>query len=128
MGTKPKRFGITLRDLLLEREEYLTSGGNVNLQTFARSLPSYHYETLRKAVTGERQPTTELLEEVATVLGVPPETFYEYGLLVAQRDFDVSVVGVDEALENLERWVEIRGVARRRGGRGRGRRVVPNSV
>jgi transcriptional regulator with XRE-family HTH domain len=104
-----QRFGIALRDLLLERGDYLTPSGNVNMQLFSKRLPTYHYETLRKAVTGERQPTVELIEEVAAVLGVEPGFFSEYGLLKAQQQFDVRVVGLDAALENLERWSAAQG-------------------
>lgn len=98
-------FGRALRDLLLDRDEYLTTTGNVSWSTFARDIPGIHYETLRKAAAGERQPTIELMERCATVLGVPPSYFLEYRLWEARRMFDPSEVGLDQAAENVRRWM-----------------------
>ena len=120
-----RRFGLVLRDQLIEHAEYVTPAGNVNLQEFARQLPSYHYETLRKAVVGDRAPTVELIEEVSTALGIDPETFFEYGLLLAQRSFDPKVVGVEKALENLEGWVSAVGT---NGAEGKSRRRKGTSL
>ena len=125
MTSTPRRFGLTLHDYLSQREEYVSGSGNINLQEFARTLPSYHYETLRKAVVGDRSPTVELIEEVARSLGVSPSVFFEYDLLLAQQSFDPRVVGLDAALANLEQWQEsggkaqpskVTGKRRRRGG------------
>jgi hypothetical protein len=102
-----KSFGRVLRDLLIERE--ITTGmGNPNWSAFAELLPDVHYETLRKAVTGERKLTPGVMEAVAKALDLDPaETFDEYRLWQAQRMFDPREVGSEEALKNLARWSEL---------------------
>lgn len=98
-------FGVKLRDLL--QEKGITTGmGHANFKAFAELLPSIHYETLRKQISGERPVGIQTMRESAEALGVPPETFDEYALAQAQRDFDPREVGAEQALENLERWAE----------------------
>lgn len=101
--TAYRSFGKVLRDLLIEHD--ITTGmGNPNWSAFAEKLETVHYETLRKAVTGERQPTPKVMEEAADALGILPSVFVEYQVWEAQRQFDPREVGVERALENLERW------------------------
>lgn len=97
-----KRFGVALRDLLLDREEFQTYTGNINWSVFADKLKGTHYETLRKAVSGERQPSIGLMQQVASLLKVDPSYFAEYRLAQAQRQFDVGEVGWETAMKNLE--------------------------
>ena len=106
METKP--FGTVVRDLLIERG-ITTSLGNPNWAEFAMMLDSVGYETLRKAVTGERHPGEKVMLEVAAALEVEPETFYEYNLLIAQRAFDPREVGAEDALANLLAWKRAQG-------------------
>lgn len=106
-------FGRVLRDLLIERD--ITTGmGSPNWSAFSELLPDVHYETLRKAVTGERVPSPALMEAVAGALSIPADTFTEYRLWQAQRMFDPREVGSDEALGNLERWAEFERSKRKR--------------
>lgn len=105
MDAKP--FGVVVRDLLIERG-FVTGLGNPNWASFAQELPEVHYETLRKAVTGDRAPGERLMEQIAEALKVPPTVFYEYGLIEAQRQFDPKVVGNEQALANLQAWNEAR--------------------
>ena len=97
-------FGRVLRDLLIERD--ITTGmGSPNWSAFSELMDGVHYETLRKAVTGERQPTPQVMKAAADALGLDPaETFSEYALWLAARDFDPREVGVDAALANLKAW------------------------
>lgn len=97
-------FGKVLRDLLIEAE--ITTGmGNPNWSAFAEKLPTVHYETLRKAITGEREPSLLVMREAAEALNRDPaELFVEYRLLEAQRQFDPREVGVEAALANLDAW------------------------
>lgn len=97
-------FGTVLRDELIARE--VTTGmGNPNWSAFSQLLESVHYETLRKAVTGERPPSPKVMEEAAAALGEKPEDlFVEYRIWQAQRMFDPREVGVKVALDNLDRW------------------------
>lgn len=105
-GVDYKAFGRVLRDLLIDRE--ITTGmGNPNWSAFAERLETVHYETLRKAVTGERQPTPKVMEEAADALSLDPSIFVEYQVWQAQRQFDPREVGVQAALENLERWSKL---------------------
>lgn len=99
-------FGKVLRDLLIDAE-ITTSMGNPNWSAFADKLDSVHYETLRKAVTGERNPSPVLMTEAAAALGRDPSVFIEYRLWEMQRKFDPREVGVDEALKNLERFGQL---------------------
>jgi hypothetical protein len=99
-----KRFGVALRELLIEHD-YSTRSGNPNWRAFAAELDGIHYETLRKAVVGERRPSWILLEECARALRLRPEYFSEYRLYLAQRDFDPDAVGFDRAVRNLQLWV-----------------------
>lgn len=121
----PRRFGLTLRELLRDREEFLTSSGNLNLRLVAGKMRTYHYESLRKAAAGERAPTLPLIEATAKAIGVSPDEFYEYGLLKAREQFDPDVVGVENALENLARWVGAQGDEQKNGKGARERVAAP---
>lgn len=97
-------FGAIVRDLLIERG--VTTGiGNPNWSGLAAQLDGVQYESLRKAVTGERHPSPKIMEQVAKALGVDPSIFWEYNLWEAQRAFDPREVGEDTALANLEAWL-----------------------
>jgi hypothetical protein len=103
-ATRP--FGRALHDLLADREEFLTGTGNVNWRLVSSAIPGMHYETLRKAIAGERLPSAGLIEQVAELAKVEPGYFVEYELARVQREFDVREVGFDQARENLRLWVE----------------------
>jgi hypothetical protein len=100
-------FAIALRELVLEHD-YTTGTGNPNWSAFSAELNQVHYETLRRAVAGERPPSLLLMEECARVLRVRPEYFLEYRVHLAKRDFDPREVGVDRALQNLRTWASVR--------------------
>jgi hypothetical protein len=95
-----RRFGAVLRDLLIAKG-VTTRMGNPDWTGFSQQLPEIHYETLRKAVVGERHPAAKVVEAVSDALGVDPETFVEYRLWQARRRLDPQEVGLDEALRNL---------------------------
>jgi len=99
-------FAALLRTRLAARDEFLTHTGNINWRIVADALEGVHYETLRKAVAGDRPPTPELMERLAGLLGEPPTVFVEYRLWLAQRDFDVREVGLEAAMRNLEAWAK----------------------
>lgn len=98
-----REFGEIVRDLLIERG-YTTPIGNPDWPRFASDLDGVNYETLRKAVTRERLPSTKVMERVAARLGVEPSIFWEYELARAMKSFDVRQVGDDEAFANLQKW------------------------
>jgi hypothetical protein len=98
-----REFGEVVRDLLIERG-YTTAIGNPDWPRFASDLDGVNYETLRKAVTRERLPSTKVMERVAARLDVEPSIFWEYELARAMKSFDVRQVGDDEAFANLQKW------------------------
>ena len=109
-GERPFREAVHM--LAIERG--LTTGmGNVNWSLLAGRLPTLHYETLRKLLSGERKldgrgdrdRDMRHMEEIAAALESDPHVFEEYNLLEAQRAFDVNAVGHDAARQNLERWL-----------------------
>jgi lambda repressor-like predicted transcriptional regulator len=102
-ASKPRSFGAIVRDLLIERD-FVTGMGNPNWSGFAAQLDGVNYESLRKAVTGERHPAPKIMEAVASSLGVDPSIFWEYQLYEAQKQFDPKVVGDEAALANLQAW------------------------
>lgn len=105
---KPRVFGAIVRDLLIERE-ITTPMGNPNWAEFALQLDDVHYESLRKAITGERWPGPKIIESVASALKVDPGLFPEYQLYLAQRAFDPKEVGEETAFANLRKWVAAQG-------------------
>lgn len=107
-------FRIALRDLVVE-EGYATKTGNAKWSAFAAELRGVHYETLRRAVAGERAPSPRLIEECARVLGIRPEYFLEFRVHLAQRDFDPNEVGVELVLRNLDAWAKARPSSSRAG-------------
>lgn len=109
-GERPFRQAVHL----LAIEQGLTTGmGNVNWSLLAGKLPTIHYETLRKLLSGERKldgrgdrdRDMQHMEEIAKALDADPHVFEEYVLLEAQRAFDVNAVGHEQARANLERWL-----------------------
>ena len=99
--TKP--FAVALRELVVDND-YVTQRGEPNWAAFASELEGVHYETLRRAATGRRRPSSSLIEECARVLRLRPEYFLEYRVYEAQRDFEPAAVGVEQALRNLALW------------------------
>jgi hypothetical protein len=63
-----------------------------------------NYESLRKAVVGERQPSEKIMTAAAQALGVKPTVFVEYRLLHARRALDPDQVGWEAATKALRRW------------------------
>jgi hypothetical protein len=99
-------FGQVLRDQLIERG-YTTAIGNPDWSRFALELDDIRYESLRKAVTRERDPSPKIMEACASALGLDPTIFWEYRLAQVRRGFDLREVGEDEAFANLQRWLKI---------------------
>lgn len=102
-------FPLALRELVIDND-YVTRSGNPSWAAFASQLEGLHYETVRRAATGQRAPTPRLIEECARALRLRPDYFLEYRVYLAQRDFDAAAVGVERVLENLELWAGARRV------------------
>lgn len=101
-----KPFGRALRDLLLDRPEFVTQSGNVNWSAFAETLSEVHYETLRKAISDTRPVTDHVIEDVSRALAIDPSHFAEYRLARAAREFNVQEVGWDAAIAALHTWTD----------------------
>ena len=95
-------FGVVLRDLLIDHGR-TTAIGNPNWSGFCMELNDVSYESLRKAVTNERPPSVKIMEAVAAAVDVAPTEFAEYRLAKAREQLDPDLVGLDEAMRNLER-------------------------
>jgi hypothetical protein len=93
-------FGRVLAQLLIE-SGFTRRNSNPDWVRFAGRLPGIGYETLRKAVAGERAVSEHIMREVALALGVEPTVFIEYRLLQARRNLDPSEVGWSRAVEAL---------------------------
>lgn len=109
-STAPKNvqyrpFGIALRDLLLEAN-ITTRLGNPAWVEFASKLHGVSYETLRKAVSGERPASQKVMEISAAALGVAPEVFAEYRLRRTRDRLDPAQVGIESAVAALRRLEE----------------------
>jgi hypothetical protein len=100
-------FGIALRDLLVETD-YTSASGRPKWAAFAAELEGVHYETLLRAIRGQRAPSVQLMEECARVLRIRPTYFVEYRVYLAQRDFDPREVGFEQAVRNLRAWAQAR--------------------
>jgi hypothetical protein len=109
------RFGRAMSNLVRDAGNtgWLTSAGNPNWHVFANELDGVHYETLRKALAGEREPTPAVMEECARVLDIDPRYFVEYRLNEARELFDPRNVGLERALENFDRWASVASTGRR---------------
>lgn len=94
-------FGVIVRNLLIAKR-ITTRNGNPDWVGFVNTVQGVSYETLRKAVTGERAPSPGLMEDVARALDEEPGIFAEYRLWRYRRLFDPAVVGLDQALLHLE--------------------------
>jgi hypothetical protein len=75
--------------------------GNPSWMEFVERVPGITYESLRKAIVGERSPSEKILVAAAQALGVSPTVFTEYRLLEARRALDPSEVGWDRAVKAL---------------------------
>src|SRR5262245_42259393 len=103
MNPQNQPFGAALRDLLIAKQ-LTVPNGNADWATFAKQLEDVSYETLRKAIAGEREPSRKVIEAASDALSVEPRYFVEYRLLDAQDMFDWSAVGYEKAVANLERF------------------------
>lgn len=100
-------FGRTLAEALVS-SGYVRKNNNPHWVKFVTELPGVSYETLRKAVTGERWPSVELMKHAAERLHLEPTVFVEYRLWLAQTELDPSRVGWERAVDALLEWEAFR--------------------
>ena len=106
-ASSPKPFGRLLAELVIE-SGYVRKNHSPNWVEFAKRVEGVGYETLRKALSGERPPSTALMERVARVLNVEPSMFIEYRLTQALRELDPREVGWTRATQALTSWEAFR--------------------
>lgn len=96
-------FGVVVRTLLIDAG-IVTRMGNPDWASLARKMPGVSYESLRKAIVGERPPSEKIMIAAAQALGVTPAAFTEYRLLKVRRSFDPDHVGWSAATKALNQW------------------------
>jgi transcriptional regulator with XRE-family HTH domain len=96
--TNTKPFGEALRALMDARG--LTYRG---LAEEIRGLDGkgITHAHLNMLANGHDKPSMRVMELIARACAIPPDYFAEYRLAVAMRELDPSVVGLEQALENL---------------------------
>lgn len=95
-------FPTTVKQLAAERG---VSVASISFEAYDRNTKGTNPDTMKSVMAGRRAPTPVLMEAIARVLGVDPDVFAEYRLAVARQQLDERVVGLDQALANLERLV-----------------------
>jgi transcriptional regulator with XRE-family HTH domain len=105
-STKP--FGEALRALMDARGlSYRGLAGAIS-KFDEQGITHAHLNMLANC---HEKPSIRAMELIARACNVPPEYFAEYRLAAAMRELDPGVVGLEQALENLN----ARLAARRRG-------------
>lgn len=110
MKSTDQEFGQVLANLLVTTG-FARKNFSPDWMRFSAILPGVSYETLRKAVTGERAVSEDLMRRVAQALKVEPTVFIEYRLMQARRELDPSEVGWARASEALDAWEAWRATA-----------------
>ena len=105
-STKP--FGQALRALMEARGLSYRGLADAIRRFDEQGITHAHLNML---ANGHDRPSMRAMELIARACKVPPGYFAEYRLAVAMRELDPGLVGLDQALENLNARV----AARRRG-------------
>ncbi len=113
-------FGKALRTLMEGRGLSYRGLADAIRGIDERGLTHAHLNML---ANGHDKPSLRAMELIAEACGVAPEYFAEYRLAVAMRELDPSVVGLEQALENLN----ARLAARRKAGARAQSRPVPRA-
>jgi transcriptional regulator with XRE-family HTH domain len=107
--TSTKPFGEALRALMKERGLSYRGLAEVIRDVDGKGITHAHLNML---ANGHDKPSMRVMELIARACSIPPDYFAEYRLAVAMRELDPEVVGLEQALENLN----ARLAARRRAG------------
>jgi transcriptional regulator with XRE-family HTH domain len=94
----PEPFPKRLKTLASEKG---LSVAQVGYKAFDLDVRGTNPNTLNKVMQGKTRLNDALARAVATVLGVPPETFTEYRLSRLRHDLDEAAVGFDDAAAKL---------------------------
>ena len=112
MVNSNEEFGKALRALMDERGVSYRGLADAIGRIDEKGITHAHLNML---ANGHDKPSLRAMELIARACSVSPEYFAEYRLAVAMRELDPDVVGLAQALENLNARLG----ARRRRGAGR---------
>ena len=107
--TSTQPFGEALREVMETRGLTYRGLAEAIRQLDDKGITHAHLNML---ANGHDKPSMRVMELIARACSMSPDYFAEYRLAVAMRELDPSVVGLDQALENLN----ARLAARRRAG------------
>jgi transcriptional regulator with XRE-family HTH domain len=110
-STRP--FGDALRTLMDERELSYRGLAEKIRRIDGRGITHAHLNML---ANGHDKPSMRAMELIARACSISPEHFAEYRLALAMRELDPEVVGLEQALDNLNARL---GARRRAGSRAR---------
>lgn len=96
MSTQP--FGDALRVLMNERGMSYRGLADAIGEIDEQGITHAHLNMLAR---GHDKPSMRAMELIARACDVSPEFFAEYRLALAMRELDPGVVGLEQALENL---------------------------
>lgn len=91
-------FGQALRTLLDERGLSYRGLAEAIRRLDAKGFSHAHLNML---ANGHDKPSMRAMELIAAACSVSPDYFAEYRLATAMRELDPEVVGLEQALENL---------------------------
>lgn len=96
--TNTKPFGEALRALMEERGLTYRRLAEEIRELDGKGITHAHLNML---ANGHDKPSVRVMELIARACSIPPEYFAEYRLALAMRELDPSVVGLEQALDNL---------------------------
>jgi transcriptional regulator with XRE-family HTH domain len=112
-GVSTEPFGEALRSLMAARGLSYRRLADAISGIDDQGITHAHLNML---ANGHDKPSLRAMELIARACAVSPDYFAEYRLAIAMRELDPSVVGLEQALENLNTRLASR---RRSGARAR---------
>ena len=96
--TNTKPFGEALRALMESRGLTYRGLAEEIRELDGKGITHAHLNML---ANGHDKPSMRVMELIARACSISPEYFAEYRLAIAMRELDPNVVGLEQALENL---------------------------
>ena len=96
--TNTKPFGEALRALMESRGFTYRGLAEEIRELDGKGITHAHLNML---ANGHDKPSMRVMELIAQACSISPEYFAEYRLAVAMRELDPNVVGLEQALDNL---------------------------
>ena len=96
--TNIKPFGEALRELMESRGLTYRGLAEEIRELDGKGITHAHLNML---ANGHDKPSMRVMELIARACSISPEYFAEYRLAIAMRELDPNVVGLEQALENL---------------------------